>query len=170
MKNALLVSVLVLSILLSACATRNASLAPVNPGKPSNDASASTPAAGGSVPEVSTTLPDNGAASGGSAGGPLAAPDTVTLQENGQTFTMRVGDGFLLNLGDDVYNWDLSIDNQSVLALRKGVMVIKGAQGIFDAQAAGTAVLTAAGRPQCLDATPPCGMPTILFKVTVIVE
>ena len=94
----------------------------------------------------------------------------ITLQDRGKTFTMKAGDSFLLNLGTDIYDWTVSIDNENVVRMKMGVMVIQGAQGIYDALAPGTATLTAIGNPQCLQSTPPCGMPTILFKVTLVVE
>ena len=120
------------------------------------------------VPEVSTTLPESGAPQLAGAPGETSA-STITLGDNGKTFTYHVGDSFLLNLGGDVYDWTVSVDNQSVIALKVGVMVVKGAQGIYDVLAPGTAVLTAAGEPQCLKANPPCKIPSVLFRVTVVV-
>jgi hypothetical protein len=156
MKRAL-VSVLLLSVILSACAAK------------------ATPAAVQMVPEVSTTLPDNtvppaAGSEGGGSTGQVSLPATITMSDNGKTFTAKVGDSFLLNLGDDVYNWEVTIDRQDVVTLKKGVMVIKGAQGIYDALAPGTATLTAVGDPLCRQSAPPCGMPSILFKITLIVE
>lgn len=83
---------------------------------------------------------------------------------------MHVGDSFLLNLGTDIYNWTVNVDNQDVLHLKVGVMVIKGAQGIYEALAPGTATLTATGDPLCRHAQPPCAIPSILFSVTIVVE
>jgi hypothetical protein len=94
----------------------------------------------------------------------------VTLDDNGKAFNMKVGDSFLLNLGTDAYDWTVTIDNESVLHLKMGVMVIRGAQGIYDALAPGTAILSASGDPLCLKSRPACGMPSILFTVTVIVR
>jgi hypothetical protein len=94
----------------------------------------------------------------------------ITLEDNGKTFTMKVGDSFLLNLGTDIYDWTVTVDNESVLHLKMGVMVIRGAQGIYDALAPGTTVLSAIGNPTCLQSNPPCAIPSILFKVTIIVE
>jgi hypothetical protein len=126
-------------------------------------------------PEISTTLPDNMAtpAAGSSntpPAGQTSSPASITLDDRGKTFTFQVGDSFLLNLGDDAYEWTVTVDNQDVVALKMGMMVIKGAQGIFDALAPGTATLTAVGDPLCRKSTPPCMIPTILFKVTLIVQ
>lgn len=94
----------------------------------------------------------------------------ILLQDNGKAFHMQAGDSFLLNLGTGIYDWTVTVDNESVLHLKMGVMVIRGAQGIYDALAPGTAVLSAIGNPTCLQTNPPCAMPSILFKVTVIVK
>ena len=83
---------------------------------------------------------------------------------------MKVGDSFLLNLGSDFYDWTVEVDNQSVLSREKNVTVIKGAQGIYQALAAGTATLTASGNPQCLNSNPPCMSPSISVTITVIVK
>ena len=133
------------------------------------------PSSGQGGPEISTTLPDNGVAP------PTDLPNVppvsqtssaveIVLEDNGKTFDFQVGDSFLLNLGDGVYDWTVTIDNQNVIALKMGVTVIKGAQGIFDALGTGTTLLTAVGDPLCRKVSPPCGMPTILFKVTLIVQ
>jgi hypothetical protein len=94
----------------------------------------------------------------------------ITLEDKGKIFKLKVGDSFLLNLGTDVYDWTVTVDNENVLNLKVGVMVIKGAQGIYDALASGTATLSATGDPICLRSNPPCARPSILFTVTMIVE
>jgi len=94
----------------------------------------------------------------------------VTMQESGRTINLHTGDSFLLNLGTDQYEWTVSVDNESVLHMKMGVMVIKGAQGIYDALTPGIATLTATGDPLCRQSTPPCAMPSILFTVYVVVK
>ena len=112
------------------------------------------PGSGGVVPPSAIALPADG----------------VTLSENGKTFTMRVGESFLLNLGTDVYDWTVEVDHQDVLQRDMGVTVIQGAQGIYVAQAPGTVTLTANGDPLCLQSKPPCKMPSISFSIILIVE
>lgn len=98
-------------------------------------------------------------------------PETgVILEDNGKTFNLKVGDSFLLNLGIDVYEWTVTVDNDNIMRMKMGVMVIKGAQGIYDALAPGTAVLSATGDPLCRKSKPACGAPSILFTITVIVK
>jgi len=88
----------------------------------------------------------------------------------GQTITLHVGDSFLLNLGTDQYNWTVSVDNESVLHMKMGMMMIKGAQGIYDAITPDIATLTASGDPICRQSTPACVMPSISFTVQVVVK
>src|ERR1700690_1375587 len=57
----------------------------------------------------------------------------ITLADNGKTFILHRGDSFLLNLGIENFDWTVDIDNQNVLSLVKGVMVTRGAQGIYEA-------------------------------------
>ena len=112
------------------------------------------PGSGGVVPSSAMALPADG----------------VAFSENGKTFTMHVGESFLLNLGIDVYDWTVEVDHQDVLQRDMGVTVIQGAQGIYVAQAPGTVTLTANGDPLCLQSKPPCKMPSISFSIILIVE
>ena len=112
------------------------------------------PGSGGVVPSSAMALPADG----------------VAFSENGKTFTMHVGESFLLNLGTDVYDWTVEVDHQNVLQRDMGVKVIQGAQGIYVAQAPGTVTLTANGDPLCLQSKPPCKMPSISFSSILIVE
>ena len=94
----------------------------------------------------------------------------ITLADNGKTFTLHPGDSFLLNLGMDTFDWTVNIDNQNVLSRVKGVMVIRGAQGIYEANSLGQASLTVVGNPLCRNSVPACEMPSIMFRITVIVQ
>jgi len=94
----------------------------------------------------------------------------ITLADNGKTFILHSGDSFLLNLGMDTFDWTVDIDNQNVISRVKGVMVIRGAQGIYEANGPGQAQLTAVGEPLCRNSVPECAMPSILFRVTLIVQ
>jgi hypothetical protein len=100
-----------------------------------------------------------------------AIPATgITLDDNGKTFMLHPGETFLLNLGMDIFDWTVEIDNQNVLARVKNVLVIRGAQGIYEANNPGQAVLTAVGNPFCLNSVPACAAPSMLFKISVIVQ
>ena len=90
----------------------------------------------------------------------------VTLDDNNKTITMNIGETFLLKLGEN-YDWNITIDNQDVLSRVIGILVVRGAQGIYKANTAENAVLTAVGDPPCRKSVPQCGAPSILFKITI---
>jgi len=117
-------------------------------------------------------LPSPAPNSGGVLPPAIAAlpADGVTLPLNGTTFSMRVGESFLLNLGMDVYDWTVDVDRQDLLQRKAGIALIRGAQGIYVAQAPGTAILTANGDPHCLQSKPPCKIPSISFVITLIIK
>ncbi len=92
---------------------------------------------------------------------------TITLDDNGKTITLRVNETFLLQLGEG-YDWDITVDDQTVLS-RKNVLVIRGAQGIYEAHKPGRTTLTAVGDPPCRRAEPPCAAPSRLFRLDVVV-
>ena len=94
---------------------------------------------------------------------------TVTLEDRGKTITMNVGESFLLKLGE-IYNWDVSISDQNVLSRVKNIAVIRGAQGVYQANQAGTVTLSATGDPACRQSKPACAMPSLLFTITVVVK
>ncbi|MGD0879644.1 MAG: hypothetical protein ABSA01_16050 [Anaerolineales bacterium] len=102
---------------------------------------------------------------------PQAIPaNGITLGENGKTFSLHPGESFLLNLGMDSYNWTITIDNQNVLSRVRNIMVMRGAQGVYQANSPGKAVLSAEGDPLCRNSTPACMAPSIMFTVTIIVQ
>jgi hypothetical protein len=107
----------------------------------------------------------------GTAAAPQAIPaGGITLSDDGKTFIVHQGDGFLLNLGTDTFDWTVSIDNQNVISREKNVMPIRGAQGVYQALAPGQAELSAVGVPICQSSVGPCMMLEIYFKVTIIVQ
>ena len=92
----------------------------------------------------------------------------ITLSDNGKSITLHKGESFLLKLGE-MYNWNIEIDNQTVVSRAMNIMVVRGAQGIYDAHNPGQAVLTGVGDPWCITSIPSCKMPSILFKLNVTV-
>ncbi len=94
---------------------------------------------------------------------------TVTLQDQGKTVQLAVGETFLLQLGED-YTWDIQIADPAVLSRVVNITVVRGAQGVYQALKSGTTTLTAAGDPVCRQAKPPCGRPSILFSLTIEVK
>jgi hypothetical protein len=105
----------------------------------------------GSIPQ---TIPTNG----------------ISLTDNGKTFSLHPGDSFLLNLGMESFDWTVTIDDQNVLSRVKNIMVVRGAQGVYQAAQAGQTLLRAEGDPLCRKSTPACMAPSIMFMVTIIVQ
>ncbi len=93
---------------------------------------------------------------------------TVTLDDQGKTIQMAVGESFLLKLGEQ-YEWAVTISDQSVVSRVVNIAVVRGAQGVYVAHRAGTVTLTATGDPACRQSQPPCMMASRLFTVTVVV-
>ncbi|MDD2921166.1 MAG: hypothetical protein PHQ36_02675 [Anaerolineales bacterium] len=116
------------------------------------------------IASPSVEIPPQVLATSANTSAPFAAT-SVTLDDNGKTIDLRVGDSFLLDLGADMYEWSVEIDNQSVVARRAGTTPM-----IFDAIGLGTANLIAVGNPRCAKSTPPCMAPSIEFSVTIFVE
>lgn len=105
-------------------------------------------------------------AGGGPDGGTGSNANIITLDNNNQLITLHVGETFLLKLGE-IYEWNLNIDDMSVISRVKNVMVIRGAQGLYTARQPGKAVLTAQGDPTCRQTKPACGMPSLIFTLHV---
>ena len=94
---------------------------------------------------------------------------TITLEDNGKTITLNVGEQFLLKLGE-TYDWDIEIDDQSIARRVHNIMVVRGAQGVYEAHQQGNATLSAIGNPLCLYSEPACKAPSILFKLDIHVN
>jgi hypothetical protein len=161
-KTTSLLTVLVLSLLLaSACVPQQ----PDQAGRVTPEANpTATAISGGATAEI-TQEPATTPPVEPTAGGQII----VMLDDQGKTISLAVGEGFLLKLGDE-YTWDVTISDQNVLSRVKNIAVVRGAQGVYDAQQAGTVTLSATGDPQCRQAQPPCGMPSIQFEVTIVVK
>jgi hypothetical protein len=98
-----------------------------------------------------------------------SASQTVTLDNNGQTITLSVGERFLLKLGEE-YDWTVTVADPSIVSRVVNITVVRGAQGVYEAHKPGSTTLTASGDPVCRQAQPPCGMPSILFEITMVVQ
>jgi hypothetical protein len=53
---------------------------------------------------------------------PAGSSTTVTLAEDGQTITLRVGSSLLLKLGED-YGWTVAVDDQAIVSRVKNIAV-----------------------------------------------
>ena len=115
-----------------------------------------------------------GPASGPSPNGSAATPPagqsvTVTLADEGMTVRLRVGDRFLLNLGDP-YIWNVSIADPAIVSRVVNIAVVRGAQGVYEGRAAGETRLEAVGDLPCRQSRPPCLAPSRLFRLTIVVS
>ncbi len=107
--------------------------------------------------------------------GVLASPSqapaptlTVTQADSGRTLGLHVGDSFLLKLGED-FNWTPTVADQSIVQRVPGVLVVPGAQGIYEAERLGETDLTAVGTLNCPPGQP-CPQLAILFRVHLVVH
>ena len=119
------------------------------------------------MPPLPGSVPS--ATPGVTATAPAGQGLSVTLADDGKTVNLKVGQRFLLNLGEG-YDWNPTVADQTIVSRVIGILVIRGAQGIYEAHAPGTTTLTATGDPTCRKSKPVCGMPSRLFKVTIVVE
>jgi hypothetical protein len=99
----------------------------------------------------------------------VPAVKTITLDDDGKTISLQVDETFLLKLGEG-YDWNISIDDQTIISREVNVMVIRGAQGIYRAHKPGRATLTAVGDPPCRKSVPACAAPSRLFRLNVVVS
>jgi hypothetical protein len=94
---------------------------------------------------------------------------TITLADDGGTIELAIGERFLLDLGPE-FDWTPAIADPSIVDRVRNITVIAGAQGIYEAKAAGRTTLTATGDPPCRKSTPPCAAPSRLFTLSLIVR
>src|SRR2546425_1505624 len=90
----------------------------------------------------------------------------ATLEQNNQAISIKKGHSFLLKLGDS-HDWSVDITNQTVVSRVMNVMVIRGAQGLYQAHNIGTTTLAATGDPICYKETPRCLAPSIMFRLGI---
>lgn len=95
-------------------------------------------------------------------------PNVITLDQDGATFAMRVGDTVTLTLGT-TYNWSVGpMDTNVVRPVVNIAAPPAGTQGTFTAVGAGSTDLTASGGLNC-PAMQPCPAIARLFRVHLIV-
>lgn len=91
----------------------------------------------------------------------------VTLADADGPVMLAVGQRLVLQLGT-TYDWVVSVDGTGVLAPVTGALQ-PGQQGAWIAERAGTALIRIVGNPPCLQAKPPCLMPSRVLTITVTV-
>ena len=95
----------------------------------------------------------------------------ILLDDNLKTIPVSVGEKFLLLLNREPYEWTPSVQDSSILQKIQDAPLMKGAQGIFQAQRQGTTQLSAIGEIPCNRAERPC-LPSSaeLFTVDIVVQ
>ena len=93
----------------------------------------------------------------------LAQADlTLSRADNGQTIVARVGDTVTVGMSD-TNTYDVRVSDMNALMLHRGVMFIRGVQGVYDAKR--PAIVT-------LDVTPrspaPAGAAAVRFVVVIL--
>jgi len=92
----------------------------------------------------------------------------ITLADDGQTIAMQVGERITVALGEQ-YRWEVTSSNTSVISRLPQFLMVRGAQGIYEAHQAGQATLQATGTMVCA-AGQPCPALARVFRVTVTVR
>lgn len=101
--------------------------------------------AGVAAPGAATPAPSSSA--GAVRGLVYTVPEKVTAADAGRRYTMRVGQRFTLELGDAA--WSVQVADQGVVSRVPNIMMVGGAQGEYQARAAGVTTLaaTSSGSP-----------------------
>jgi hypothetical protein len=110
------------------------------------------------TPAATATVP--------SPGQPTASALVVTIADNGTSLHLAIGQEFLLNLGSAA-DWAVTVADQRIVQRIGDVLVVRGAQGIYEARTAGTTSLSAVGSPPC--PTDVCPLYRLGFRITITV-
>ena len=102
-----------------------------------------------------------------SQAGATAGVLVVTAADDGTVLHLAVGQQFLLNLGPAM-DWTVTVADQQIVQRVIGVLVIRGAQGIYEARTAGSTSLSAVGSPPCASGI--CPLYRLGFRVTITVS
>jgi len=112
--------------------------------------------------------PETGASPTGSPSpGATAQGLVVTSSDEGATVHLALGQRFTLELGT-AQDWTVEVADGQVIRLIAGAPLPVGAQGIYEAAAAGTTTLNASGKAHCAAGTI-CPLYIIDFSVTIVV-
>jgi len=94
----------------------------------------------------------------------------IVLDDNLKTVTLSVGENVLLLLKREPYRWTPEVQDSNILQKVQGPPLMKDAQGIYQAQRVGTTQLNAIGEFPCSNPNIACGVPSLQFQITVVVQ
>ena len=95
---------------------------------------------------------------------------TITLDDGGKTINLKVGERFMLLLKRENYTWTPRLSDDGVLKLVDDASIIPGAQGVFQAERAGSTRLFAIGELPCHKENPPCNVRVLAFEIGFVVQ
>jgi hypothetical protein len=94
----------------------------------------------------------------------------ITLDDSGKIIELKVGERVLVFLKKDSYQFTLDVSDPGRFAKIPDASIPAGAQGVFEARAAGSVLLSAVGELPCHRSNPPCLAPSLGFEVRLLVE
>jgi hypothetical protein len=100
---------------------------------------------------------------------PFFTGRVVTQDDVGTPIRLKVGDRFLLALGNGGYQFTPAVLDHTILKKVSDVD-IPGSQGVFEALRSGRTKLSAVGELPCHKSIPPCLAPSWLLEFSIIVE
>jgi hypothetical protein len=119
---------------------------------------------------VATVQVQNGAGQTSAPTGVFAGV-TINFTDAGKTITIGVGEKVQLLLKQAPYIiWVPVVGDETVLSKIQDADQAPGAQGVFQGLKRGTTKLQAGGSACPPNSPVPCGIPAILFEVTIVVE
>jgi hypothetical protein len=98
---------------------------------------------------------------------PVTDPDVLTTENAAQGVTLKVGERFLLNLGE--LGWEVELGDETILRWERDPSAPPGSQGYFVALKPGRTAIRAVSNPPCRQAKPPCMMPSVFLQIPVTV-
>lgn len=96
-------------------------------------------------------------------------PCQITLADDGRTLVFPVGAHILLALGWDD-DWTVVVSDSRIVSRVRNIAIVRGAQGVYVAQAPGETDLIGTGTPRCRTAAPPCDTPDHHVRVHLVVR
>lgn len=98
----------------------------------------------------------------------LAPHGEITIQNAESGVMLRVGENFLLNLGDRA--WTVRVGDETIVRAEPVVGLVADQQGYFTALKAGKTKLYATSDPPRRHTDPPCMQPTLFLEIPVNVS